>query len=145
MSKIFNNEINIHCVKSKNNKCKEKLKRNFKIARFFYNLSKILTLNFVPAFLFAFVGSMMSVVQNANQGKSYNESLVSNIMEFLGSAFFVILLVQVALSIVVCLLYELMKRYKAEIKRINKAQSRLKKVGIRYCGSNLTHYVNFVG
>ncbi|MFP1695357.1 hypothetical protein ACLD5W_03630 [Gardnerella greenwoodii] len=127
MSKIFNNEINIHCVKSKNTNCKEKLEVKLKWVRFFYNLSKILTLNFVPAFLFAFVASMMSVVQSASQGKSLNKSLVSSIMEFLGSAFFDILLIQVSLSIVVCVLYEVMKSYKAELKRMKRAQSRPKK------------------
>ncbi|MGW1446044.1 hypothetical protein ACV24M_02945 [Gardnerella piotii] len=136
MFKIFNNK---NCAKNKNTK--EKLEGKLKLVRFFYNLSKILTLNFVPAFLFAFVGSIMSVVQGASQGKSFNKSLVGNIMEFLGSAFFDILLIQVALSIVVCLLYELMKHYKADLKRINRAQSMPKKVGIRYYNRNLVRYI----
>lgn len=136
MFKIFNNK---NCAKNKNTK--EKLEGKLKLVRFFYNLSKILTLNFVPAFLFAFVGSIMSVVQGASQGKSFNKSLVGNIMEFLGSAFFDILLIQVALSIVVCLLYELMKHYKADLKRINRAQSRPKRVGIRYYNRNLVRYI----
>ncbi|WP_421776597.1 hypothetical protein [Gardnerella sp. KA00255] len=127
MFKKFNNK---NCAKNKNTK--EKLEGKLKLVRFSYNLSKILTVNFVPAFLFAFVQSMMSVIQSASQNKSYNECLVSSIMEFLGSAFFDILLIQVVLSIVVCFLYELMKRYKDELKKMDRAQSMPKKVGMRY-------------
>lgn len=145
MFKKFNNKTDVCCSVSENIKRKKNLEGQLILFRSFYNFFKILTLNFTPVFLLSFVGTMMSFAESMNQGKHISVNDVNCVVDSLNSFFLYILLVQVALSVVVCIFYELMKHCKSELKRINKAQSRLKKVGIRYCGSNLTHYVNFVG
>ena len=59
--------------------------------------------------------------------------------------FSIILIYQIALINVSNLYYEEMKLVKSKLKEINRVQSMPKKVGIRYCNSNLPHYINFVG
>lgn len=59
--------------------------------------------------------------------------------------FSIILIYQITLINFSNLYYEEMKLVKSELKKIDRVQSVPKKVGIRYCNSNLPHYINFVG
>lgn len=120
---------------------KKKLKVILIVSRFLYNFLKILTLNFTPVFLLSFVGTMVDIVENINKDKHLNANDVNYIIESLHSVFIYILLIQIVLATCVCVCYELMKSTKAKLKKIDRAQSMPKKVGIRYYNRNLVRYI----
>lgn len=124
MFKKFNNK---NCAKNK-----KTLKVLLIVFRFIYNFCKILTVNFAPVFLLSFIGTMMSVAGNMNKDKHFNTSEVNYIIESLTSAFLYILLILIGLAVCVCVFYELMKYIEDELKKIDRAQSMPKKVGMRY-------------
>lgn len=118
---------NIHFAKNK-----KTLKVLLVVFRFIYNFFKILTVNFAPVFLLSFIGTMMNVAGKMNKDKHFNTSEVKYVIESLNSVFLYILLILIVLAVCVCIFYELMKYIKDELKKIDRAQSMPKKVGMRY-------------
>ncbi|RFD76347.1 hypothetical protein AXE75_03305 [Gardnerella vaginalis] len=119
---------------SKNNK--EALEEELIRVRCHYNSFHNVSSGFLISFFLGFLGYIFKFSEIQDIASRY---------ACVVAIFLVILIYQIALINFSNLYYEEMKLVKSKLKEINRAQSMPKKVGIRYCNSNLPHYINFVG